>query len=138
MLPLFFNCTVISDSYVNKYLIITFMLRWKKRNCLDIPSTGVSFWTWIQTVNEAVTVLGQLNSNIAGTPIGKSRPCIKENIAVRGMKEYKMTGIDILTILSDVPKYEWNIMPTKDQEQVECPSYGIYEYTKKVFVSKNC
>ena len=52
------------------------------------------------------------------------------------MKASNNTGTYVAIILNDVPKGDQNRSPTTDQAQVEWPSYGIDECTKKFCVSK--
>ena len=111
------------------------MLRYKKRQRIKEVSDGVCLNTWARAVQEAVFVLGKIETKKVTSPRERSRSVLQAKLLALEIKALpKDANVDVL--IANTPKGDRNKNTTKDQLSIKCPSYGLSSCTKTFCVAK--
>ena len=106
-----------------------------KRQRIEKFPHGVSIRTWVRAEQEAGYVLGNIETKTAMTPRVQSRSVLNTKLEALEMRVHPKNAYTE-EILADIPRGERNKNPAEKQYYVLCTSFGLGDYTKKIYVTK--
>ena len=87
------------------------------------------------SVQEADYVLEKIETKTSTTPRDKSESVLKVKLAALEMREHPKDA-DIEEIMADIPRGEQNRHPTEKQYSIQCPYFGLWNFTNTLYVAK--
>ena len=137
----YYSILLLQSMNTKKLFITAFFCYKNEQKGFHITLPGVYVGTCIQAVTKASSVLGHIFHEAIlseeSSPKPKLRSSNNARVSVNSVAPFHVKGGYLGVILTNVSKCERNRNPTKDQYVTECPSYGIYDWTKTFCDSKN-
>ena len=90
------------------------MVRSKNRKRIEEVPQGIHFNTWLVAVQEALFVLGKIETNKVTSPRAMSRSILQAKLLALEIKALP-NNANFELLLADTPKGERNRNPTEDQ-----------------------
>ena len=80
--------------------------------------------------------MGKIETDVVTSSRARSRSNIRDKLFDLELKAL-LKNAYVNCLLANNPKGEHNLNPTEDQELIQCPSFGLSNYTKTFCVSKS-